>query len=385
MRRFKGRFLHCFIAGLVGLIGLGQSTRQNSQEVVVSAEQEEFLKRAQDALMQGDKDEALKFATRAVMSDQTNFVGYKFRGELNAHMRKFDAAVLDFTMAYQYAPQRPELLRLRARTHFKAGRLDDAIADWELFTKRQPDISQDPYLFTLGIAYAIAGRNEDARKRFEWYDVVQSNDVEAAAWHYLAVARHSGEASAQDRLLEIKEDKRIPMMQVYEMLKGSLSPGRVLAAARSGEPSPRELLRSMFYANLYIGLYFEASGQSNLAQIYLRRASAGETFGDFTLDYMREVARVFADELGKREVVEMASELAATSEQQAMLLWQRRSIAVGIGLIIWLGVRLYPRLQQLKPRRQFRERTEDLIAEETSIEEPESKPELVVAGEEGST
>mgnify|MGYP004382622169 CR=1 FL=1 len=141
----------------------------------------------------------------------------------------------------------------------------------------------------------------------------------------------------------------------------------------------------MFYANLYIGVYFEASGQSNLARIYLRRAASGEAFGDFTLDYMREVARVFADELGKREVVEMASELAATSEQQAMLLWQRRSIAVGIGLIIWLGIRLYPRLQQLKPRRQVRERTEDLIAEETSIEEPESKPELVVAGEEGST
>jgi lipoprotein NlpI len=369
---------------LVGLIGLGQSTRQNSQEVVVSAEQEEFLKRAQDALMQGDKEEALKLATRAVMADQTNFVGYKFRGELNAHMRKFDAAVLDFTMAYQHAPRRPELLRLRARTHFKAGRLSDAIADWELFTKRQPDVSQDPYLFTLGIAYAIAGRDEDARKRFEWYDVVQSNDVEAAAWHYLAVARHSGEAAAQGRLLEIKEDERIPMMQVYEMLKGSLSPGRVLAAARSGEPSPRELLRSMFYANLYIGVYCEASGQPNLARIYLRRAAAGEAFGDFTLDYMREVVRVFADELGNRENAGMAAELAASPEQQAMLLWQRRSIAAGIGLFIWLGIRLYPRLQQLQPRRSTRRRRKEPVVESAS-EEPEAEPELVTAGEEGST
>ena len=279
MRRFKGRYLTCSLLILVGLVSLGQSRRQNPQEVVISAEQEEFLKRAQDALLHDDTDEALKFASRAVLADQTNFVGYKFRGELNARLRKFDAAVLDFTMAYQHAPQRTELLRLRARTHFKAGRLKDAIADWEMFTKRQPDVSQDPYLFTLGIAYAIAGRDEDARKRFEWYDVVQSNDVEAAAWHYLAVARHSGEVAAQSRLLEIKEDERIPMMQVYEMLKGSLSPGRVLAAARSGEPSPKELARSMFYANLYIGVFLEASSQPNLARIYLRRAAAGKPGG----------------------------------------------------------------------------------------------------------
>ena len=384
VRGFKWRYLTCFLLILVGLVGMGQSRRQNSQEVFTSAEQEEFLKRAQDALLRNDTEEALKFATRAVLADQTNFVGYKFRGQLNVRLRKFDAAVLDFTTAYQHAPRRPELLRLRARTHFKAGRLKDAIADWEMFTKRQPDVSQDPYLFTLGIAYAIAGRDEDARKRFEWYDVVQSNDVEAAAWHYLAVARHSGEEAAQGRLLEIKEDERIPMMQVYEMLKGSLSPGRVLAAARSGEPSPRELARSMFYANLYIGVFLEASNQPNLARIYLRRAAAGEAFGDFTLDYMREVARVFAEELGKREGAEMAAELAASPEQQAMLLWQRRSIAAGIGLFIWLGIRLYPRLQRLQPRRSTRRRRKEPVVESAS-EEPEAEPELVTAGEEGST
>ena len=383
MRRFKGRYLTCSLLILVGLVSLGQSRRQNPQEVVISAEQEEFLKRAQDALLHDDTDEALKFASRAVLADQTNFVGYKFRGELNARLRKFDAAVLDFTMAYQHAPQRTELLRLRARTHFKAGRLKDAIADWEMFTKRQPDVSQDPYLFTLGIAYAIAGRDEDARKRFEWYDVVQSNDVEAAAWHYLAVARHSGEVAAQGKLLEISEDERIPMMQVYEMLKGNLRPGRVLAAARAGEPAPAELARSMFYANLYIGVFFEASGQPGLAGIYLRRAATGEPFGDFTMDYMREVARVFDDELNQREVAQMAAELAASPEQQAMLLWQRRSIAVGIGLFIWLGIRLYPRLQQLRPRKLDRRRAEPEA--ETTIEESETEPELVAAGEEDST
>ena len=140
----------------------------------------------------------------------------------------------------------------------------------------------------------------------------------------------------------------------------------------------------MFYANLYIGVYLEASGQPNLARIYLRRAAAGEVFGDFTLDYMREVARVFAEELGKREVAEMAAELAVSPEQQAMLLWQRRSIAAGIGLFIWLGIRLYPRLQQLQPHRPVRRRRKEPM-EETANEEPETEPELVAAGEEGST
>jgi len=68
--------LTCFLLILVGLVGMGQSRRQNSQELVISAEQEEFLKRAQDALSRNETDEALKFATRAVLADQTNFVGY---------------------------------------------------------------------------------------------------------------------------------------------------------------------------------------------------------------------------------------------------------------------------------------------------------------------
>ena len=382
MRRFKGRYLTCALLIVVALLSLGQSRRQNSQEVIVSAEQEEFLKRAQDAILRGETEEALKFASRAVLADQTNFVGYKFRGELNAQLRKFDAAVMDFTMAYRHAPHRLELLRLRARTQFKAGRLHDAIADWEMFTKRQPDVSQDPYLFTLGIAYAIAGRDEDARKRFEWYDVVQGNDAEAAAWHFLAVARHSGVAAARERLLEITEDKRIPLMQVYAMLRGELRPGRVLAAARAGEPTPREQERSMFYAHLYLGVFFEATGKPGLARVYLRRAAAGEAIGDVTMDYMREVARVFADELDHREETEMAAELAASPEQRAANLWQRRAVSVGLGIFIWMGIRLYPWLSTLRPKRPSRRRVAPALEH---IAEPQAEPELLVVGEEDST
>jgi lipoprotein NlpI len=274
------------------------------------------------------------------------------------------------------------LLRLRARTQFKAGRLHDAIADWEMFTKRQPDVSQDPYLFTLGIAYAIAGRDEDARKRFEWYDVVQGNDAEAAAWHFLAVARHSGVAAARERLLEITEDKRIPLMQVYAMLRGELRPGRVLAAARAGEPTPREQERSMFYAHLYLGVFFEATCKPGLARVYLRRAAAGEAIGDVTMDYMREVARVFADELDHREETEMAAELAASPEQRAASLWQRRAVAVGIGIFIWMGIRLYPWLSTLRPKRPSRRRVAPALEH---IAEPQAEPELLVVGEEDST
>ncbi len=368
---------------VVTCAGLGQTRRPNPAEVIVSAEQEEFLRQSRDAVLQGDMDEALRLATRAVMADQTNFVGYHFRGELNDRLRRFDAAVLDFGMGYQYAPHRLDLLRMRARAQFKAGRLQDAISDWKLFVERQQDASQAPYLFTLGIAQAIVGDNEAARKQFEWYDVVQSNDAEAAAWHFLAVARHSGLGAARERMLEVsEEEKRIPMMQVYSMFKGELRPGRVLAAARSGEPAERELARAMFYADLYLGIFYEATGEPGLARLYLRRAEEAKEFGDMTLDYMREVARVFGDEMERREAVAMEAEMASSPEHAAVMKWRKRSIAAGIGVLLWLGIRLYPWVRQWQPQR-GRRRNE--LVEDSTEDRLEREPELVTSGEEGST
>jgi lipoprotein NlpI len=73
------------------------------------------------------------------------------------------------------------------------------------------------------------------------------------------------------------------MPEIYRMFRGTLAPDAVLAAAGSQAAA-------QFYAHLYLGLYFEATGNRGRAEEHIalaaddRYAAAG--------GYMHSVARV---------------------------------------------------------------------------------------------
>jgi hypothetical protein len=82
------------------------------------------------------------------------------------------------------------------------------------------------------------------------------------------------------------------MEEVYRLLKGELKPEDVLAAGR-GQASAE------FFANLYVGLYYEAQGDTKRALACLRRA-ADPRFAAAG-GYMHTVARVHVQlRAGKR-------------------------------------------------------------------------------------
>jgi lipoprotein NlpI len=124
-----------------------------------------------------------------------------------------------------------------------------------------------PELWQRGIALYYAGRYQDCRAQFESHRLVNPNDVENAAWHFLCVARAESPAAARTRLLPVGPDARVPMRQIYEMFRGTLAPEAVLAAAGS-EPT------ASFYAHLYLGLYFEAIGNRTQALEHIAAAAA---------------------------------------------------------------------------------------------------------------
>ncbi len=76
------------------------------------------------------------------------------------------------------------------------------------------------------------------------------------------MARGHNVDEARKSLLKIKNDPRVPMMQIYALFAGQATPDDVLAAARAGNPSPQQLRERLFYAALYIGLYCEAMGDT---------------------------------------------------------------------------------------------------------------------------
>jgi lipoprotein NlpI len=177
--------------------------------------------------------------------------------------------------------QSPETLLNRAVTEFENRRFAEAVSLFDDLIRAVPEYR--PQLWQRGIALYYAGRYRDCRAQFELHRTVNPDDVENAAWHFLCVAREESIEKARALLLPVGPDSRVPMRQVYQMLRGAMTPDGVLAAAGS-DPAAR------FYAQLYVGLYAEASGRKDAALEHIGAAAAGRyaTVGG----YMHMVARV---------------------------------------------------------------------------------------------
>jgi len=104
--------------------------------------------------------------------------------------------------------------------------------------------------------------------------------VENAAWRYLCVARAQDVKTARAALIPITGDPRVPMMQIHALYKGNAGVEDVMASAGQSR-------EAVFYAHLYIGLWYEAAGNARRAREHIRKAVEEKAGG-----YMGEVARV---------------------------------------------------------------------------------------------
>jgi len=185
--------------------------------------------------------------------------------------------------------QQPRELLDRAVADFERGRISESVAGFDALIKVRPDVA--PELWQRGITLYYAGRFADCRAQFESHRTVNPNDVENAAWHFLCVARAESPAKAKAALLPVGPDPRVPMRQVYDLFRGVLTPETVLKAAGS-QPS------AQFYAQLYLGLYFEALGDDRRALEHIT-AAAADRFAAAG-GYMHMVAKVHLGILKQR-------------------------------------------------------------------------------------
>ena len=183
----------------------------------------------------------------------------------------------------------------RGGDHFVAGRVKESVADFDMAVKLDPN--REPWHWRRGISYYYVGEFEKGRRQFEGYQTVDSSDVENAAWRYLCMGRTAGAAAASKAILKIGDDRRVPMRQIYDLYAGKLKPEEVLKAARAGKPSPPALNRRLFYAHLYLGLYYEVAGKTELARKHLYKAADDHRIGH----YMWDVAHIHANILRAKE------------------------------------------------------------------------------------
>ncbi len=189
--------------------------------------------------------------------------------------------LLALTGQQQSAGEKARAVFDRAVADFLSGRIADSVSEFDVAAGLVPDAA--PQFWQRGIALYYAGRYKDCRTQFEAHRTVNPNDVENAAWHFLCVARAESPREAKAALLPVGPDSRVPMRQIYEMFRGTLSPEHVLAAA-DGRPE------SEFYAHLYVGLYSEALGNAARTLEHIT-AAAADRYASVG-GYMYAVARV---------------------------------------------------------------------------------------------
>src|SRR4029078_1701440 len=111
----------------------------------------------------------------------------------------------------------PAELEARGSEHFRAARFADSVAAFDAEIRAEP--RRAPWHWKRGISLYYAGRYADGAKQFEGYQTVDGNDVENAVWRFLCQARDPavGFEKAQKQILPIRDDPRVPMMQVYAL------------------------------------------------------------------------------------------------------------------------------------------------------------------------
>jgi lipoprotein NlpI len=236
----------------------------------------------------GNVKAAFALIEKTIAENPTNTRLISFQGMLFLQSHAPAKAVESFTKAIALDPKSATAYQNRGEANFYLGRFQDSVRDFDRALALEPE--KRPYHWQRGISCYYAKQYEEGRKQFEEHKTVNPNDVENAVWHYLCVARVSGVEQARSLLIPMDGDARVPMKQIYALYAGKGSPEEVLKAANAGSQSPARLKDHLFYAHLYLGLYYEAAANEKEARVNILKAATEATPGN----YMGEVAKVHA-------------------------------------------------------------------------------------------
>ncbi len=206
------------------------------------------------------------------------------------------AEAVKLAVAYrQRTPDDRQVDYLLGRSLFCLGRAAEAVRAFDEHLTDNPSLASRQW--ERGIACYYAGQFEAGARQFELYQTYHANDVENSVWRFLCMVPEHGVEKARQAILPIEHDARVPMMQIYDLYRGAATVDDVLRAVKAGEPDSEARASRLFYAQLYIGLYLEAVGQTAEARKYLLAADEEHRTRTGINRYMWWVAHVHAQRL----------------------------------------------------------------------------------------
>ena len=345
----------CFAVGVAAQQFQAQQNGQRDQKPVAfpKVEQEEFFLQAIDALQAGNTNAVLELVDRAVGVDVTNRFAYIKRAQLLDIFSLDERAVKDYTIAISYDPTFADVYQLRGCNHFKAGRFEDAVADWNLFISLKPE--KEALHWQICVAYALQGQFSEGRSQFEWHWTANTQDVEVALWHFMCTARLDGLEKARGAMMEVNlsEGKRVPMEALYNFYAGKLTEADVWLAVEQGAPDATERSKREFFANYYIGVHRQAEGKLVEARESVEKALGiayrNEGFiGNSPGGQIRagDMARVHLGILDTQ--IKNAKALAAAQSPEALAARRRMMLLSVGGLVGLVGFGVF--LQRRRPK-----------------------------------
>jgi lipoprotein NlpI len=245
-----------------------------------------LLDQARRAFQSGNREEAVRIASRMIEGDPKEPNNYFLRARFQELMGRREAALADYTKLLEIAPHATEVHYHRGVIHFLLARIPESVADFDRLVEAQPD--KVPHQWQRGIALYYAGRYDDGRKQFEMHRTVNPADVENSAWHFLCVARDKGVEEARKKLIPVSGDPRVPMAEILDLYAGRTTPEKVMERVDSSKIEPIAKPAQLLYAHLYLALYYEATGSNALRRSHLQKA----VDTNLRNEYMWEVARV---------------------------------------------------------------------------------------------
>ena len=249
----------------------------------------EAIVNARKMLRKGDAQAALPIAQKAVEKDPKSIEAALILGDVFSSLRKQREAIEQYERVLKIDPTFLIAQDRRGGERFKLGQVVESIADFDAFLKANPQ--EEPRHWRRGISYYYVGKYPEGAKQFYDGRMVFGADVENAFWHYLCNARQSGIEKARAGILKVDEDRRVPMMKVYELIQGKCLPAEVIETVEKAKLEAAEKNEALFYGHLYVALNYEAEGKKEECRKHLEIAVEKHPIGH----YMWDVAKVHLD------------------------------------------------------------------------------------------
>jgi tetratricopeptide (TPR) repeat protein len=180
----------------------------------------------------------------------------------------------------------------RGEIRFRAGKIAESLVDFDKSLALNPAMAAS--FWQRGLSLYYAGDFQAGREQFELHRTVNSSDVENPFWHFLCVAKIEGVDSAQKKILPCGYDGREPLMDILELIRGTKTFEEVARIVDAIDKDSKQKVYDRFYGNYYLGLYSDALGQKERAEVFLKKAVDEKLPG-----YMPDAARVHLDLLQK--------------------------------------------------------------------------------------